>query len=108
MDFLELLNFSKIAEAKADAATAVADASNAVQVAQGVRDDADAGVFKGDKGDKGDPGAKGAKGDKGDKGDTGEAGYTPVRGTDYWTAADQSTIISDVLSALPNGDEEDY
>lgn len=61
------------ADAKADSATAIADASSAVQVAQGVRDDADAGVFKGD---------------------TGEAGYTPVRGTDYWTAADITTMES--------------
>lgn len=35
---------------------AAEDASSAVQVAQGVRDDADAGVFKGDKGNTGDPG----------------------------------------------------
>lgn len=40
-------------------------------------------------------GLTGPKGDKGDKGDT------PVKGTDYWTAADQQTIVSDVLAALP-------
>ena len=48
---------------------------------------------------------KGPKGEKGDTGDTGPAGangYTPVRGTDYWTAADQEQIVSDVLAALPN------
>jgi hypothetical protein len=60
---------------------AVEDAADAVRVAQGVRDDADAGVFKGD---------------------------TPIKGVDYWTAADQAAIISDVLSALPDGDEEVY
>lgn len=38
----------------------------------------------------------------GPKGDTGADGYTPVRGTDYWTAADQEQIVSDVLAALPN------
>lgn len=38
-------------------------------------------------------GADGAKG---------ADGYTPVRGTDYWTAADQEQIVSDVLAALPN------
>lgn len=32
----------------------------------------------------------------------GADGYTPVRGTDYWTAADQEQIVSDVLAALPN------
>ena len=41
------------------------------------------------KGDKGDPGAKGAD------------GKTPVKGTDYWTAADQQLIVNDVLAALP-------
>jgi hypothetical protein len=83
------------ADAKADAAIAVADASSAVQVAQGVRDDADAGVFKGDKGD---PGEQGIQGIQGDKGDTGAAGYTPVRDTDYWTAADITTMESYINS----------
>ena len=32
---------------------------------------------------------------KGDKGDT------PVKGTDYWTAADKQEIVNDVLAALP-------
>lgn len=32
---------------------------------------------------------------KGDKGDT------PVKGTDYWTAADKAEIVDDVLAALP-------
>ena len=71
---------------------------------------------KGEKGDKGDTGAaftysdftaeqlaalRGEKGDKGDKGDTGANGYTPVKGTDYWTAADKQEIVDDVLAALP-------
>lgn len=47
-------------------------------------------------------GADGEKGDTGDTGPAGANGYTPVRGTDYWTAADQEQIISDVLAALPN------
>ena len=66
---------------------------------------------KGDKGDKGDQGIQGIKGDKGDKGDTGEKGedgYTPRRGFDYWTAADQVDIVNDVLTALPNGDGVKY
>lgn len=37
----------------------------------------DSGEFKGDKGDKGD---------------------TPIRGTDYWTTADQNAIINEVLT----------
>ena len=47
---------------------------------------------KGDKGDPGEPGVAGEPGEKGDKGDPGEQGATPVRGTDYWTAEDISTI----------------
>ncbi|MBQ8254945.1 MAG: hypothetical protein IJY94_05515 [Clostridia bacterium] len=38
----------------------------------------------------------------------GENGKTPVRGTDYWTEADKSEIVSDVLASLPNGDEVAY
>ena len=63
---------------------------------------------KGDTGAQGPQGAIGPKGEKGDKGDTGDTGpagadgYTPVRGTDYWTAPDQEQIVSDVLAALPN------
>ena len=37
----------------------------------------------------------GLKGDKGDKGDM------PVKGTDYWTAADKAEIVNDTLAALP-------
>lgn len=77
---------------------------------------------KGEKGDKGDTGAaftysdftaeqlaalKGEKGEKGDKGDTGAAGadgYTPVRGTDYWTAADIAEIKGYVDDAILGGE----
>ncbi len=34
-------------------------------------------------------------GEKGDKGDM------PVKGTDYWTAADKAEIVNDTLAALP-------
>lgn len=34
-------------------------------------------------------------------GAAGADGYTPVKGTDYWTEADQAQIVSDVLAALP-------
>lgn len=50
----------------------------------------------------------GGKGGKGDKGDTGLAGYTPVKGTDYWTAADKSAMVSDVLAALPTWNGGSY
>ena len=41
-------------------------------------------------------------GPQGIQGPAGANGYTPVRGADYWTAADQEQIVSDVLAALPN------
>lgn len=68
-------------------------------------------VTKGDKGDKGDAGAPGAKGDKGDtgaQGAPGADGHTPVKGTDYWTAADKAEIVADVIAALPDGTEVSY
>ena len=43
------------------------------------------------------------KGDKGDKGDVGAAGYTPIRGTDYWTASDKAEIKAYVDDAILNG-----
>ena len=38
----------------------------------------------------------------------GPAGYTPARGTDYWTAADQQAIVNDVLAALPTWEGGSY
>ena len=43
-------------------------------IAQSVRDDANNGLFNGEKGEKGDTGEKGPQGDKGDKGDKGDTG----------------------------------
>lgn len=75
-----------------------------------------AGALKGEKGEKGDIGPQGPqgpigpqgltgsqgpagpqgktgdKGEKGEKGEPGKDGYTPVRGTDYWTDADKEEI----------------
>lgn len=59
----------------------------------------------------GAPGAQGEKGEKGEKGDPGTpgaAGHTPVKGTDYWTAADKQEIVNNVLAALPGGTEVSY
>lgn len=56
---------------------------------------------QGPQGDKGDTGATGAQGPAGADGSPGVDGYTPVRGVDYWTDADQQAIVDDVLSALP-------
>ena len=36
-----------------------------------------------------------------DVGLRGDKGDTPVKGTDYWTAADKAEIVADTLAALP-------
>lgn len=62
----------------------------------------------GPKGDKGDPGPQGPKGDAGEtgaqgpqglQGEPGTNGTTPVKGVDYWTAADQTSIINQLKTA---------
>ena len=53
----------------------------------------------GPKGDKGDPGENGAQGPQGLQGEPGTNGTTPVKGVDYWTAADQTSIINQLKSA---------
>lgn len=76
------------------------------QIAQSVRDDADAGMFDGapgpkgepgekgetgapgEKGDKGDPGVQGPKGEKGPKGDPGEQGPKGNPGSDASVTAE--------------------
>ena len=63
---------------------------------------------QGEKGDKGDQGSQGIQGEKGDKGDAGKDGKTPVKGTDYWTAADKQSIVDDVLSSIVNGEGETF
>lgn len=68
--------------------------------------------LKGEKGDRGPQGIQGVQGiqgiqgepgEKGEKGDTGAAGYSPVRGTDYWTASDIAEIKSYVDEAILGG-----
>ena len=59
-------------------------------------------------GKQGEQGPKGDKGDKGDTGADGANGKTPVKGTDYWTAADKSAMVSDVLTALPTWNGGSY
>lgn len=48
------------------------------------------------------------KGDTGEKGGKGADGKTPVKGTDYWTAADKQEIVNSVIAALPDGTEVSY
>ena len=51
--------------------------------------------------DGSDVGLKGDTGATGPQGEPGANGYTPIKGTDYWTAADKAEIVDDVLAALP-------
>jgi hypothetical protein len=57
---------------------------------------------KGDRGDKGDTGPQGpagsdgAPGKDGQPGAKGDPGYTPVRGTDYWTPSDKAEIVEEL------------
>lgn len=60
------------------------------------------GAFDGPKG------ADGANGKDGAQGEKGADGKTPVRGTDYWTAADKQEIVNSVIAALPDGTEVSY
>ena len=57
---------------------------------------------------RGATGAPGKDGAKGEPGTPGAAGHTPVKGTDYWTAADKQEIVNNVLAALPDGTEVEY
>ena len=62
----------------------------------------------GAKGDAGAPGKDGANGKDGAQGEKGADGKTPVKGADYWTAADKQEIVNDVIAALPDGTEVSY
>ena len=59
------------------------------------------------KGDKGDTGEQGIQGPKGDKGEQGANGITPVKGTDYFTSADKTELVDQLvkktgIDVLPN------
>ena len=55
---------------------------------------------EGPQGPKGETGPQGPEGPQGPKGDTGPQGPAPVKGTDYFTAADRAAIVEDVKSDL--------
>ena len=38
----------------------------------------------------------------------GADGYSPIRGTDYWTDADKASIVTDVINALPTWEGGSY
>lgn len=64
---------------------------------------------KGDQGIQGIQGVQGIQGETGPQGPAGPAGadgYTPVKGTDYWTAADKQEIISELSANTPSGSVE--
>lgn len=42
---------------------------------------------------------KGDKGDTGEQGPQGEPGYTPVKGTDYYTESDKEAILNDIKAS---------
>lgn len=72
---------------------------------------------KGDIGEQGQQGATGPEGPQGPKGDTGPQGATgpagadgrtPIKGTDYFTAADKEELVNAVLSALPAAEGVSY
>ena len=74
----------------------------------------------GPKGDKGDPftysdftqeqlaALRGPEGPQGIQGEVGPAGYTPIKGTDYWTDADKQEIINAVIASFTDGNEVSY
>lgn len=50
------------------------------------------------RGEQGIQGVQGPQGQKGETGSQGLAGYTPIKGTDYWTASDIQSIETDLKS----------
>lgn len=74
-------------------------ASNAEEIAQSVRDDADAGKFNGAQGPKGDTGPIGPQGPQGPKGDTGPAVALDTTLTHEGEAAD-AKATGDAISAV--------
>ncbi len=56
---------------------------------------------QGPQGEQGPAGEAGPRGPQGETGPAGADGHTPVKGTDYWTAADQAEIVQATLAALP-------
>lgn len=65
-------------------------------------------IFDNLKGEQGIQGIQGEQGRQGIQGPAGADGTTPVRGTDYWTAADKQEIINEVLAAIPSSEEVEY
>lgn len=62
----------------------------------------------GPQGGIGPVGPAGQTGQTGPQGPVGPAGYTPVKGTDYWTDADKQEIINAVIASFTDGNEVSY
>ena len=100
---------AEVGALSADTLQAATEAALAQAKASGEFDGKDGNTGpQGPKGDTGGTGPQGPKGDTGDTGPRGPAGHAPVKGTDYWTAADKAEIVADVLAALPDGTEVSY
>lgn len=70
---------------------------------QGPKGDTGEAGPQGEKGDTGEQGVQGEAGPAGPQGEKGADGYSPVRGTDYWTDDDKNEIKSYVEDAILNG-----
>lgn len=60
------------------------------------------------QGPQGEPGATGPAGPEGPQGPAGADGKTPERGTDYWTAEDQTAIINEILTHFIDAESKSY
>lgn len=72
------------------------------QIAQSVRDEADNGLFKGDKGDIGPQGPQGIQGDKGEKGDKGDKGEDAIIDQTFNSASTNAQSGTAVAEAMGN------
>lgn len=63
---------------------------------------------QGPAGETGPTGAIGPEGPTGPQGPAGADGHTPVRGTDYWTAEDQTAIINELLTHFIDAENKAY
>ena len=63
--------------------------------------------IQGEVGPQGPQGIQGPQGEQGEQGETGQVGadgYTPLKGTDYFTEEDKTELVNAVLAALGSGD----
>ena len=63
---------------------------------------------QGPAGEAGPAGATGSQGETGPQGPAGQDGKTPIRGEDYWTAEDQTAIISEILTHFIDAENKSY